>query len=34
VRRETTGMPALVLHIAPEMDGLGNLRLLRNRPHT
>jgi hypothetical protein len=32
VRRETTGMPALVLHIAPEMDGLGNLRLLRRRP--
>ena len=32
VRRETTGLPALVLHIAPEMDGLGNLRLLRRRP--
>jgi hypothetical protein len=29
VRRETTGMPALVLHIAPEMQGVGNL-LLRN----
>ena len=34
VRRETTGMPVLVLHIAPEMEGLGNLRLLRSRPHT
>jgi hypothetical protein len=34
VRRETTAMPVLVLHIAPEMDGLGNLRLLRSRPHT
>jgi hypothetical protein len=34
VRRETTGLPALVLHIAPEMDGLGNLRLLRSRPRT
>jgi hypothetical protein len=32
VRRETTGLPALVLHIAPQMDGLGNLRLLRRRP--
>jgi len=29
VRRETTGMPALVLHIAPEMQG-GNLRLVRS----
>ena len=28
VRRETTGMPALVLHIAPEMQGVGNLRLV------
>jgi hypothetical protein len=32
VRRETVGMPALVLHIAPEMDGLGNLALARVRP--
>jgi hypothetical protein len=29
VRRETTGMPALVLHIAPEMQGAGNPRLMR-----
>ena len=29
VRRETTGMPALVLHIAPEMSGAGNLRPVR-----
>jgi hypothetical protein len=34
VRRETTDMPVLVLHIAPEMDGFGNLRLLRSRPRT
>ncbi len=27
VRRETTGLPALVLHIAPEIEGLGTLRL-------
>jgi hypothetical protein len=32
VRRETTGLPALVLHIAPQMDGLGSLRLVRRRP--
>jgi hypothetical protein len=29
VRRETAGIPALVLHIAPEMQGVGNLRLVR-----
>jgi hypothetical protein len=29
VRRETIGLSALVLHIAPAMDGLGNLRLFR-----
>ncbi len=28
VRRETAGLPALVLHVAPEMQGLGRLRLL------
>ena len=32
VRRETTGTPALVLHIAPEMAGLGNLALSHARP--
>jgi hypothetical protein len=29
VRRETAGIPALVLHIAPETQGAGNLRLVR-----
>jgi hypothetical protein len=29
VRRETTGTLALVLHIAPAMQGVGNLRLVR-----
>jgi hypothetical protein len=28
VRRETTGLPALVLHIAPELKGAGSLRLV------
>ncbi|HZB92993.1 MAG TPA: hypothetical protein VE397_16210 [Stellaceae bacterium] len=32
VRRETTGVPALVLLIAPETDGRGNLRLVRSQP--
>jgi hypothetical protein len=32
VRRETTGMPALVLHIAPKTQGAGNLRLMRGGP--
>ena len=29
VRRETAGLPALVVRIAPELQGVGNLRLMR-----
>jgi hypothetical protein len=33
VRRETAGSPALVLHIAPRMQGGGTLRLAARRTH-